>query len=622
MVKYSFLLLFCLTVLPVDAANWQLVYSSNFNGELKPCGCSAEGNLGGVLRRATRLNEIRQHNENTVVVSAGDILGEVTEQSLIKARYMLQAIETYAMDAVLLGEQDLRYDHEILFRSRLPWVLTNQHELPVERFRERILDDGQRLVIFGILDPELAGAQLRPVVTDPVAAFDRALSDAKVSESDVVILLLHTASEDIRHFETRALVDIIVRGHIEKPVDQATLGGKVVSAGHRGQRLGIANYQDGTRLSNEVITLPSKIKDYEPLTRLYDDYNQEITRWYREKTRKMKTADSSESPYLSAESCQDCHPDAYRLWKTTRHANALQSLVKAGKDNDPECLVCHTVGFDRPGGYVAHSLTPQLANVQCDACHGAGKKHAEYPRVHRSGTASGQCLRCHTSENSPAFKFETYLPKILHPQPTPAPIQQQHISRVLGLYDVIDSDRPLVTAEQIEVIEFFNFYCNRCYVLNKNRQNLFGGLAKPVKHIEYPIIFGIEQKPWGSYAYLAAQQAGKAQAFKDAMFKAKFEDGKDIDDKETVIQLAAQLGLGGEARQAIDQEFPAVNRRYAQIQELKKNYKLYATPTLVINDNVRVLPEHTADNTNLLIENTREILLDMQCRQHAACDVE
>ena len=620
MVKHWYLLLFCLSVFPVNAANWQLVYSSNFNGEIKPCGCSVEGNLGGILRRATKLNELRLHNKNTVLVSAGDILGVVTEQSVIKARYMLQGIESYAMDAVLPGEQDLLYDPEILFKSRLPWVLTNQHALPVERYRKKVLSDGQRIVIFGILDPALIKAQNQPVVSEPVAALENALREAKVTETDVVILLLHTASDDIRHFESNALLDIIVRGHIEKPVDQASPGGKVVSAGHRGQRIGIANYQNGKRLSNEVITLPSTIKDYEPLTQLHENYNQEITRWYREKTRKMKAVDMNQGPFLSAEHCKDCHQNAYKAWGNSKHAHAIQSLVKVEKDNDPECLICHTVGFNQKGGYVAHKLTPQLANVQCEACHGAGRQHAEYPKVYRTGIGSHQCLSCHTKENSPAFDYESYLPRILHPQLTPAPIHKQAISNLAGLYDVIDKERPLLDREPVEVIEFFNFYCNRCYVLNNNRQDLFGALPKPVKHIEYPIIFGIEQKPWGAYAYLAAQQAGKAQAFKDALYKAKFEENKDIDQKETIIAVAEQLGLAEKARQAINQELPGINQQFSEIMKLKETYKLYVTPTIVINNNVLVLPEHTADNTNLLLENTREILQDMQCRQYAVCE--
>lgn len=101
-------------------STWQLVYSSNFNGELKLYGCSIEGNLGGILRRATKLNEIKSHNQDAVLVSAGDVLGPVTEQGVIKASYMHSGIASYQMDAILPGEQDLAYDEKLLLNRKLP----------------------------------------------------------------------------------------------------------------------------------------------------------------------------------------------------------------------------------------------------------------------------------------------------------------------------------------------------------------------------------------------------------------------------------------------------------------------------------------------------------------------
>lgn len=306
--------------------------------------------------------------------------------------------------------------------------------------------------------------------------------------------------------------------------------------------------------------------------------------------------------------------------ENNRHSHALKSLQRVKKDNDPECLVCHTTGFNRQGGFISGKLTPDKANVQCESCHGAGREHANYPKVQRAETASTKYLNCHTKENSPAYNFSTYFPKIMHPQLKPAVVHNQSISEIIGVYDVIDKNKPIINNKQLELVEFFNFYCNRCYILNNNRNDLYGDLAKPVKHIEYPIIFGIEQKPWAAYAYLAAKKSDKAQEFKDAVFKAKFEDKLNIDNKDSILKIAKSLNLEGIIKKAINKESADINQQYKAIIKLKEKYKLYATPTLVINDNLLVLPKHTADNTNQLIENTKEILLDMQCRQYAICD--
>lgn len=41
----------------------RLIYSSDFHAEIKPCGCTAEGNLGGILRRASKFSTLKNHNQ-------------------------------------------------------------------------------------------------------------------------------------------------------------------------------------------------------------------------------------------------------------------------------------------------------------------------------------------------------------------------------------------------------------------------------------------------------------------------------------------------------------------------------------------------------------------------------
>src|SRR3990172_3565905 len=105
--------------------SWRLVYSSDFHGELKPCGCSAEGNLGGILRRATVFDELRKESIETLFVSTGDIRGEGDEQDQIKPRYMLEGHRELGLDDILPGERELLYPIPLLENDHLPWVFTN-----------------------------------------------------------------------------------------------------------------------------------------------------------------------------------------------------------------------------------------------------------------------------------------------------------------------------------------------------------------------------------------------------------------------------------------------------------------------------------------------------------------
>ena len=77
-----------------------LIYSGNLDGELEPCGCSAEGNLGGIKRRATMLAKLRRENPNMVVVSAGGLLSSDGPGDRLKGEYILKGYASLQYDAI------------------------------------------------------------------------------------------------------------------------------------------------------------------------------------------------------------------------------------------------------------------------------------------------------------------------------------------------------------------------------------------------------------------------------------------------------------------------------------------------------------------------------------------
>lgn len=111
--------------------------------------------------------------------------------------------------------------------------------------------------------------------------------------------------------------------------------------------------------------------------------------------------------YVWAPACKTCHAAQYDAWEKTKHARALARL--SGGDRRPgECLGCHVTG------------APELAdnnvngNVQCEACHGAGRAHvaaaaggAAKPGAITAKPAESTCVRCHSTK-SPHFKFFAY----------------------------------------------------------------------------------------------------------------------------------------------------------------------------------------------------------------------
>jgi len=117
--------------------------------------------------------------------------------------------------------------------------------------------------------------------------------------------------------------------------------------------------------------------------------------------------------WAGGESCASCHEDAAKVWKATGHAHAMATLVRAERDFDEECLGCHVTAWK--DGYVDPLATPELADVQCEACHGPGASHVAAPQdAPMRATEPGLCVECHTAENSPDFDLERYRERIRH----------------------------------------------------------------------------------------------------------------------------------------------------------------------------------------------------------------
>ena len=154
------------------------------------------------------------------------------------------------------------------------------------------------------------------------------------------------------------------------------------------------------------------------------------------------TQNVTASTYMVANTCELCHsgglvaPDKFEEWSKTPHATFFTRAID-GLESDhygKNCIVCHTVGYDANtnavnGGFddIAKSsgwafpavLTngnwatsspaiKNLANIQCENCHGAGSEHAFGELIAPSSPAAkaaiavsfaaGNCAQCHDSK--------------------------------------------------------------------------------------------------------------------------------------------------------------------------------------------------------------------------------
>ncbi len=167
--------------------------------------------------------------------------------------------------------------------------------------------------------------------------------------------------------------------------------------------------------------------------------NKDIDKLNRSTEFEVPAVEDGEAFYVGNAQCKTCHAEAYAFWEKTNHGHALATLQEQNKEFNQDCIGCHVVGYEKPGGAVigklqydatlndgTYSFTKDLRNVGCENCHGPGSKHVEAAMFGKGGdpkqhiinaeidetTCSGSC---HVPEHSPRFDYEVYRPQILGP---------------------------------------------------------------------------------------------------------------------------------------------------------------------------------------------------------------
>lgn len=113
---------------------------------------------------------------------------------------------------------------------------------------------------------------------------------------------------------------------------------------------------------------------------------------------------ASAADFQGPESCQGCHPEAYNVWKQSKHARAFDTL-SATQQKDARCISCHAPDLNDKG----------VSAVTCETCHGGGQyystnfvmKDEELVRlVGLIDPSEKQCRTCHDAASPSLEPFE------------------------------------------------------------------------------------------------------------------------------------------------------------------------------------------------------------------------
>lgn len=378
----AFLLYSVLLPLPVRADDrvLNILYTGAIRGELEPCGCAPETQSGGLARLSGFINAERATLDPFILVDAGNSLAPDTPQGRLKTEALLESFRVIGYDAAAFFEVP-DYAGPFLKEAGL-------RALSSKALVRSVTVKRGHLKINVSIDPKsLKKGMLNLLLTD------RPVSEAASPGWDVVI----TSS-----------------GEATEGADE-TKGPIVVSGYPKGEKLGVISLRlDGkgrvSGFDQRWQTLGKDVAEDGRVREVLKGYDAKVVELTKDEERKTAIA----GPWLGAAACIECHEPYFESWAETRHSKAFASLEKAGKSKDPECVVCHTTGYGKEGGFISKTTTPGLAGVQCEACHGPGKDHARGFSAPSGPVNETTCLKCHTKENSPAFDYEFYRGKIIH----------------------------------------------------------------------------------------------------------------------------------------------------------------------------------------------------------------
>ena len=435
-----------------------ILYTSRARSQIRSCNCT-KFRFGGYGRQATLVDRFRGENKNLILLEGGDFVGEPKgEQERLKADVAVKATGLIKYDALVPGEAEICFGPDFTEALKtsppVPVIAANLVDKQSGELafgKDHVIcktPDGLRVAITAVLDPELLprlptmGITVR--ATDPEKALSRLLPQLR-AQADLVIVVAHASRKKARALADLDGIDIMLATHVEqKPVPMSDnnvvdapaerIGDCVFieSRTQMGWTVGRLDIElDGTKpgsFTNRLYYLDQDYEESPEMLNIYADYNKAVRELaigqqekmrakYKELLRKRgfdPEKFGKKTNFVTADKCRTCHQQEYEIWETSSHARALATLEDTNQQFDPECVVCHSTGSGKRGGFVNALRTPELGNVQCEACHGPGKTHANQSASDYGHPKEDTCRACHSTDIDPDFNYNIYWERIQH----------------------------------------------------------------------------------------------------------------------------------------------------------------------------------------------------------------
>jgi 2',3'-cyclic-nucleotide 2'-phosphodiesterase (5'-nucleotidase family) len=447
---------------PKTPSRLVLLYTASADGQIRSCNCT-KFRFGGYGRELTLLKSIRSKSRDVLLVEGGDICGGTGFQADLKSDAAGKALDLLGYAAFVPGEKELgvrgvRYVDRFTSKA-VPAICANlfgadQQQPVYQPYAIVKTAGGLRVALIGLIDGSLCnpwlGVSFGQEAKEPSQVLPGIIKQAR-NKADLVVLVYHgTVGPDSQVAKLKG-IDLVLATHrhssdrlfpkkdsntVNAPVGKAGSAVLVNSETSTNWCLGRIDLQltpahKIKTAKHTLVYLDRGFKEDPAMVKVYDAYSENVKNAILETSAGFKKNAEAmlakrglnlvemrqrlrKTPFATSEKCKDCHPQIYEIWSSSDHSHAMATLAKTKQEFDPECVHCHATGTTQRNGFTNVKDTPDLANVQCEACHGPALNHMTSPAKGFGKANEETCRSCHTNERTPDFDYSIAWAKIMH----------------------------------------------------------------------------------------------------------------------------------------------------------------------------------------------------------------
>jgi thiol:disulfide interchange protein DsbA len=183
-------------------------------------------------------------------------------------------------------------------------------------------------------------------------------------------------------------------------------------------------------------------------------------------------------------------------------------------------------------------------------------------------------------------------------------VKLDQVPGIKGKYQLVGKAGGLKGAKQIEMVEFFNFSCGHCYKFLATSKRLHKKFKGKLLHKKSPIYWG-QQTPYPAMAFYISDEQGVEEKFTQELFDTNFKLNVNIFQPRVLKLLAKDHGIEKEMEDGMQSS--SIKTKVQKSLSLWEHYEGRETPTVIINETLRVTPSISGGSVEVMTDNLEVI---------------